>query len=187
MAGLDLTAQASVTCSLTTGRTRRMYQRERVAMNLERSIERWNLCSPSAIAKGSEAQIIFYLRDAQHDIAALAAEVERQRTDIKEREQAFEIHWNATRTATKLWQEQHPGQEGTWPDHANLCVWLMGQLEAIREELSDFVDAYDDGSELHAAAMLRDHIRHAQKPRTQQETSFCSCSEEVHNCSGDAK
>jgi hypothetical protein len=38
---------------------------------MERSIERWNGMVPEEVAKGSEAQIIFALRDAKADIAAL--------------------------------------------------------------------------------------------------------------------
>jgi hypothetical protein len=74
-------------------------------VKLERSVERWSLCSPEAIAKGSEAQVTFCIKDAQHDIAALAGEIARLK---------------------------------------------------------------------------------AGQPRTQEEPSFCSCSEEVHSCSGDA-
>lgn len=38
---------------------------------MERSIERWNGMVPEKVVEGSEAQMIYALRDAKADIAAL--------------------------------------------------------------------------------------------------------------------
>lgn len=44
---------------------------------LSRSLERWAACSPDAISKGSQAQVFYAIKDAQHDIAALGRRIER--------------------------------------------------------------------------------------------------------------
>ena len=36
--------------------------------------------------------------------------------------------------AIKRWQTAHPGHELTWPDHADLVVWLSGQQETTAAE-----------------------------------------------------
>lgn len=41
---------------------------------------------------------------------------------------SFDIRWNADMRAIKRWQDAHPGKDNVWPDHADLCVWLLGQL-----------------------------------------------------------
>jgi hypothetical protein len=53
-------------------------------------------------------------------------EVERERD---EQEQSFDLRWSADMRAIKRWQAAHPGKELVWPDHADLCVWLLEQLE----------------------------------------------------------
>lgn len=53
---------------------------------LRREPERYAACSPEAISHGSQAQMKYFVADAQHDIAILAtrlAEVERERDDIR--------------------------------------------------------------------------------------------------------
>jgi hypothetical protein len=42
-------------------------------MKLERSVEQWQNCVPKVIAAGSTAQVEIALRDARHDILAMAA------------------------------------------------------------------------------------------------------------------
>jgi hypothetical protein len=42
----------------------------------------------------------------------------------------FDLRWKADMRAIKRWQAAHPGNELVWPDHADLVVWLMGQLKA---------------------------------------------------------
>lgn len=44
-------------------------------------------------------------------------------------QKTFDLRWNADRRAIKRWQEAHPGNELTWPDHADLVVWLMEQVD----------------------------------------------------------
>lgn len=41
-----------------------------------------------------------------------------------------DIRWKADMRAIKKWQEA-TGKTLVWPDHADLCVWLMEQLDAL--------------------------------------------------------
>ncbi len=63
-----------------------------------------------------------------------AVEVQCQATldAIAEREElqaTFDLRWKADQRAIKLWQKQ-TGQTLVWPDHAELCCWLLKQLDA---------------------------------------------------------
>ena len=43
---------------------------------------------------------------------------------------SFELRRNADMRAIKRWQSEDPEKrELTWPDHADLCCWLLDQLE----------------------------------------------------------
>jgi len=63
------------------------------------------------------------------ELAELQVENERLRAELADKQAAFDIRWNANMRAIKRWQEA-TGRTMTWPDHADLCVWLMEQLEA---------------------------------------------------------
>jgi hypothetical protein len=43
---------------------------------------------------------------------------------------SFLIRWKADMRAIDRWQAAHPGNDLVWPDHADLVVWLLEQLEA---------------------------------------------------------
>ena len=47
--------------------------------------------------------------------------------ELQQLKASFDLRWNADMRARKLWQEAHPGNDLVWPDHADLCVWLMEQ------------------------------------------------------------
>lgn len=56
---------------------------------------------------------------------------------INERDEllhTFNLRWEADMRAIRRWQLAQPGprsrNELTWPDHADLVVWLLEQLEA---------------------------------------------------------
>ena len=66
------------------------------------------------------------LRRTAPDTAPLAQwAVER----IEELEAIFDLRWKAHMRAIERWQKAHPGNDLVWPDHADLCVWLLGELD----------------------------------------------------------
>jgi len=74
-----------------------------------------------------------YLNQGDHwrRVAILQAcdEIEQLRAEISELETTFDTRWKADMRAIKRWQEGHPGNELIWPDHTDLCVWLLEELE----------------------------------------------------------
>lgn len=67
------------------------------------------------------------------ELIALRAENERLRVEVAEKQATFEIRWKSDRRATARWQEA-TGEELTWPDHADLCVWLLEENAKLRRE-----------------------------------------------------
>lgn len=69
--------------------------------------------------------------------------------EIDERQASFDLRWKADMRAIKAWQAAHPGKERTWPDHADLCVWLMDEIERLREHVQRLgMQALSEGSEM---------------------------------------
>ena len=54
-------------------------------------------------------------------------------SELAEMKQSFDLRWKADMRAIDHWRREHPDDDLTWPDHADLCVWLMGELAALRE------------------------------------------------------
>ena len=52
-------------------------------------------------------------------------------TELADMKATFDLRWNADMRARKMWQNANPGNELTWPDHADLVVWLMEQLAEV--------------------------------------------------------
>ncbi len=49
--------------------------------------------------------------------------------ELIERRASFDLRWDADMRAIKRWQAAHPGNDLTWPDHADMVVWLLEQIE----------------------------------------------------------
>lgn len=61
-------------------------------------------------------------------LAAWLRELQAVRSERDELQRVFDLRWEADMRAIRRWQEAHPGNDHVWPDHADLVVWLMGQL-----------------------------------------------------------
>jgi hypothetical protein len=59
----------------------------------------------------------------------------------------FNLRWNADMRAIKRWQDA-TGQTLTWPDHADLVVWLLEQLEPAS------ADTHPEGGDAVAAPFM---------------------------------
>lgn len=70
------------------------------------------------------------LRAERDELLAALRIAQRERDELQ---QSFDLHWRASMRAIKRWQEAHPGSDLTWPDHADLVVWLLEQLDAARD------------------------------------------------------
>jgi len=63
------------------------------------------------------------------DLAIIERELARILQELADYEASFELRWNADMRAIARWREAHPGNDLVMPDHADLCVWLIEQLE----------------------------------------------------------
>ena len=57
-------------------------------------------------------------------VTELEAYLEDREREIAEHEASFDLRWKASLRAIKRWQAA-TGKELTWPDHTDLCVWLL--------------------------------------------------------------
>lgn len=102
-------------------------------------------------------------------------EIQQLKTEITDLHSLFDLRWAAGQRAIKAWQAANPGNELTWPDHADLCVWLMEQLSVgdkeierlKRERLTDqYIDQMDrylsHDEKLEEIRKLREGLRTAQ-------------------------
>ena len=79
-------------------------------------------------------------------IALLVDELDEAQGEVDELQATFDLCWKANMRAIKRWQEA-TGRDDTWPDHADLCVWLMEQLDAqkrTREVLAILLTETED-------------------------------------------
>lgn len=49
--------------------------------------------------------------------------------------QTFDLRQKADMRAIKRWQAAHPGNDLTWPDHADMVVWLLERLDLVTTRL----------------------------------------------------
>lgn len=88
----------------------------------------------SALRRQALAQGYHYEARAQvleAKIAWLEADNATLQAELAERVASFEMRHESDMRAIKLWQEA-TGKELIWPNHADLCVWLMQELTTLR-------------------------------------------------------
>jgi hypothetical protein len=64
-------------------------------------------------------------------LAAVEAERDGLREERDSLQTTFDLRWKADRRATSRWQEA-TGEVLTWPDHADLCAWLLEEVDRLR-------------------------------------------------------
>lgn len=70
--------------------------------------------------------------ELERENARLKVELAEYREDVKEYEATFQMRHKADVRAIKRWRAASPGRDLTLPDHADLVVWLLEQLEQVR-------------------------------------------------------
>jgi hypothetical protein len=90
------------------------------------------------------AEILNALMDRSHPDhdetkkAALAFQYdEAMASELAEWKASFDLYYDASQRAIKMWQEAHPDQADIWPDQANLIVWLMEELTGAKQWVDD--------------------------------------------------
>ena len=96
------------------------------------------VCGACGNAKG-EAIDAWLKTAAPHVIVELIEAKRRVEQELIEREHSFDLRWNADMRAIKLWQKA-TGRTEVWPDHADLCVWLMEKLDRVKSSIIEDLD-----------------------------------------------
>jgi hypothetical protein len=71
-------------------------------------------------------------------VAALNKGVEYLK-DRDELQHTFDLRWKASMRAIKLWQKK-TGRKLVWPDHCDMVVWLLEQLDEKRKLQKAVID-----------------------------------------------
>lgn len=77
-------------------------------------------------------------------ITELEAENERLKQECDELQRTFDLRWAADMRAIARWRGGDPEKQFRLPDHADLCCWLLAQLEERGRDTErlDWFDAY---------------------------------------------
>lgn len=70
-------------------------------------------------------------RDNRRELIELRGQLTAVTTERDDLQANFDLRWKADMRAIKMWQEAHPGNDLVWPDHADLCVWLLEERERL--------------------------------------------------------
>lgn len=74
----------------------------------------------------------------------LREQLETAQARVKELEYTFDLRWKADMRGIERWQAA-TGRQLTWPDHADLVVWLLEQLEAAEQLALGHTGEFPDG------------------------------------------
>lgn len=86
--------------------------------------------SPEAVEMHVQDMLTMRCTAAAATLRALRAALDAAERERDELQSTFRVRWNADMRAIKRWQAAHPGKELTWPDHADLVVWLLAERDA---------------------------------------------------------
>lgn len=92
-------------------------------------------CVPGMKEGDANAALIVAAVNALPELLAL-------REERNELQSVFDAQWGADMRAIQRWQIA-TGKEGTWPDRANLVVWLLERVEKLEAALKPFADEAD--------------------------------------------
>lgn len=65
-----------------------------------------------------------------HEVECRYRVLEEASTELREHEYSANLRWKADMRAIRRWQAA-TGRNMTWPDHADMVVWLLERLDAV--------------------------------------------------------
>lgn len=71
--------------------------------------------------------------DLRDQLKRAIAEIEDLHSQIAEKEKSFDIRWDADMRAIDRWHAV-TNKKMIWPDHVDLVIWLLEQLEKKEKE-----------------------------------------------------
>ena len=103
------------------------------------------MARPPALTCASEAddgtwgQVIDYLIALVNVAPALldaAEERDSLKAEVADLQATFDFRWKADQRATAMWQVA-TGRERMWPDHADMVIWMLGEIDKLRAECDE--------------------------------------------------
>ena len=76
------------------------------------------------------------------DDMPLSQQVLYYQAEIAGYEKSFSLRWDADMRAIHKWQKE-TGKELIWPDHTDLCMWLLQKNDELRNGLDCLVGLKD--------------------------------------------
>lgn len=89
-------------------------------------------------------------------LQTLLSAVEQAQKERDELQATFDLRWEADMRAIKRWQEANPGNDLTWPDRADMVVWLLEQAQGMRRAANSVLQAYDANTGCEPSASVLD-------------------------------
>lgn len=83
----------------------------------------------------------------QQELQIAKGRAQRAENNSTELQHYFEMRWKADRRAIALWRQADPTRELVMPDHADLCLWLLDNIEgshAREEKLRSSISEAED-------------------------------------------
>lgn len=102
-------------------------------------------------------KIISELASLRTIVENAQAKMMEARDEAAELQSTFDLVWKAQMRAIKRWQEA-TGRELVWPDQADLCVWLLEQLDERDTLVTELKDESQD-LQREVAKLLSEKLR----------------------------
>lgn len=72
--------------------------------------------------------------DLRTRLTTLERDLAEARAERDALQRSADLRWAADQRAIKRWQAEKPGRDLTWPDHADLCCWLLAHRDTALQE-----------------------------------------------------
>lgn len=111
--------------------SRRMYS-ECVEVNARIQVEEERHAEALRRAHDAEKVIANFHEIRAEDVRQIRALM----AEVEERQQSFDLRWKADMRAIERWHDAS-NPPLVWPDHVDLCVWLLGENERISQRVRE--------------------------------------------------
>jgi hypothetical protein len=64
----------------------------------------------------------------------MSDEITTLREQLQDYEASWELRQKADERARERWNRAHPDRHLAWPDHADMVVWLIDELDSLLQE-----------------------------------------------------
>jgi chromosome segregation ATPase len=93
--------------------------------------------------KRERDEVMSALREIKDKYGISDRHVMREKNaEIAELRATLNMRYDADQRAIRRWQAAHPGNELTWPDHADMVVWMLERCDTLADALQNLCDRF---------------------------------------------